>query len=65
MTEAGAVQLAIEFPAFFTLPRAARERVGFLVGQVCFLHLCMYVRYRQHLGALSGPTQILSNNSRA
>lgn len=35
VTEKTATQLAIEFPAFFTLQPAARERVGFFVGEVC------------------------------
>jgi len=34
VTEEAAAALAIEFPAFFTMPAAARERIGFLVGEV-------------------------------
>lgn len=41
LTEEAATKLAVEFPAFFALPRASRERVGFLVGQVRSpLNLC-------------------------
>lgn len=34
VTEETAVQLAVEYPAYFTLPPASRARIGFFVGEV-------------------------------
>lgn len=34
VTEEKAMQLVVEFPSFFTLPPAARERVGLFLGEV-------------------------------
>lgn len=34
MTGEAATQVAIDFPAFFTLPPGGRDTIGFLVGEV-------------------------------
>ncbi|CAN0077340.1 unnamed protein product, partial [Ectocarpus sp. 12 AP-2014] len=34
VTEEAAAQLAVEYPGYFTLPPAARARIGFFVGEV-------------------------------